>query len=105
MSLLKTSLKLARDCLQRKDYEAALTAADQVLSLDEDNYNALVFSGLAAFNLGKYERSESSYLRAIKVSSNLAMGWLGLSSLYEKTKQWTLLASTLDKLIELFHSS
>jgi len=40
MSFVKTKLKAARDALGKKEYEAARSAATQVLDYEPEHYNA-----------------------------------------------------------------
>jgi superkiller protein 3 len=48
MASVKNKLKLAREAIDKKDFEAARKACDGVLEYDPDNYNAYELSPLAA---------------------------------------------------------
>lgn len=67
-AVVKRLLKSAREELNKKDYEAARDYCTDVLEIDGENYNALVFLGLAQQNLRNIEKSEDAYKRAIKIN-------------------------------------
>ena len=46
-----------------------------VLSLDEGNYMALVFSGKAALELGKREEAKQFYKKAIAANAEEQLAW------------------------------
>nr|ASF90201.1 hypothetical protein SPAR04661 [Bartheletia paradoxa] len=104
-AFIKGKLKLAREALGKKDYEAAAVATESVLNFESGNYNALVFSGLALFNLGRFDESESRYLKAIDENPTGSLAWQGLSNFYEKRELWDKYADVLQKLIELFNDA
>lgn len=62
---VKDCLKGARESIDKKDYKEALEWSERALRVDNGNYNALVFKGLAAANLDKSQDSEKAYLLKI----------------------------------------
>ncbi|KIY73049.1 superkiller protein 3 [Cylindrobasidium torrendii FP15055 ss-10] len=100
-AIVKSRLKTARDALSKKDYITARDSAVVVLEFEPNNYNANVFLGLASIELGDKEKSEQAYLRAIESNPSQALGWQGLSRLYERTEQWRKYDDTLLKVMDL----
>ena len=81
-SYVKAQLKASREALSAKDCEAALQAADNVLNYEHDNYNALVFRGLALLGLKKYTEAEAAYRKATQVKPEELLAWQGLEKYY-----------------------
>ncbi|KAG6862290.1 hypothetical protein C0995_015987 [Termitomyces sp. Mi166 len=102
MSFVKSKLKAARDALGKKDYEAARSAASQVLDYETDNYNATVFLALSLLELGEHEKSEQAYRRATTLNPENPLAWQGLSKYYEQREEWEKYADSLLHLIELY---
>lgn len=50
-AFVKSKLKAARDAINKKDFDTALSAAREVLSFESNNYNACVFGVLSALEL------------------------------------------------------
>ncbi|KAI6044690.1 superkiller protein 3 [Pisolithus marmoratus] len=101
-SFVKSKLKVARDALGKKQYEAARDAASQVLDYEPDNYNAHVFLGLAYLELGHHDKSEKLYRRAIELKPDQVLAWQGISRLYEQKEQWDAFASSLEEVLRIF---
>ncbi|VDB87360.1 unnamed protein product [Peniophora sp. CBMAI 1063] len=104
-AFVKGKLKLARDALQRKDYEAARDAASAVLEYEGANYNAKVFLGLAQSELGDVAGSEATYKEAIALNGAQPLAHQGLAKVYEKAKKWEEYALALEALARLFHDA
>lgn len=81
-SYVKAQLKASREALSKKDYGAALEAADNVLNYEHDHYNALVFRGLALLGLQRDEEGESAYRKATQVKPDELLAWQGLEKYY-----------------------
>ncbi|EKM54043.1 uncharacterized protein PHACADRAFT_145635 [Phanerochaete carnosa HHB-10118-sp] len=101
-AIVKTKLKAARDALSKKDYEKARAAAGDVLDYEPDNYNAIVFLGLALLELGDVEQSEQMYLKAFKTNPDQPLALQGLTKLYEASQKWDQYAESLEKLVHMF---
>ncbi|KAJ3264694.1 Superkiller protein 3, partial [Borealophlyctis nickersoniae] len=94
---LKSLLKTAREALNDKNYETARDTCTQILEdIDDKNYNALVFLGLANQNLDKFDDSEKAYRKAIDLNKESLLAYQGLANLFEKTKNNNGLAETLE---------
>ncbi|KAF5386053.1 hypothetical protein D9615_002427 [Tricholomella constricta] len=104
MSFVKSKLKLSRDALAKKDYSTACDAATQVLEYEPENYNANVFLALTLLELGQYEKSEQTYLRATTLNRENPLAWQGLSKFYERREDWEKFANSLHRLMELYSS-
>jgi superkiller protein 3 len=46
-----------------------------ILKTDKDNYNALVFVGVAAEGLDQIEQAHTAYKRAVEINTNNILGW------------------------------
>jgi len=46
-------LKEAREAIDKKNYSLALECVNEVLEYESENYNALIFKGIALFNLAQ----------------------------------------------------
>jgi superkiller protein 3 len=74
-SYVKSRLKLAREQIQAKDWEKALSTANDILSYESVNYNALVFKAVALSNLKQLNESEETYLRACEEHPELPLAF------------------------------
>ncbi|KAJ3035493.1 Tetratricopeptide repeat protein 37 [Rhizophlyctis rosea] len=92
----KALLKSAREALGAQNYSQARDSCQQILEADENNYNALVFLGLAEQNLNNVNASEKAYRKAIGVNAATILAYQGLANLYEKVDNTTELAETLE---------
>ncbi|KAK9721013.1 Superkiller protein 3 [Basidiobolus ranarum] len=101
MTSLKANLKLAKEAITKKDFENALLYSERALEWDKENYNAIIFIGLANQNLEKYNESETAYKSAIELNRSQLLGWQGLSSLYEKIENWEALIPVLEEIRSL----
>ncbi|KZO90759.1 TPR-like protein [Calocera viscosa TUFC12733] len=104
-SFTKSKLKLARDSIQKKDWAGAKAAAGQVLEFEKENYNALVFLGLACLELGEVHEGEQAYKQAIILQPSNPLAHQGLSRLFLRTSNWPAYADSLKQLAELFAAS
>ncbi|MCJ1307786.1 Superkiller protein 3 [Agyrium rufum] len=84
MASSKAALKAAKAAIDSGKYDVAITEARKVLELDQQNYHANVFLGLAYSKEGEDERSEKAYVSATKLKPSDRLAWQGLVSLYEK---------------------
>ncbi|NXL35437.1 TTC37 protein, partial [Glaucidium brasilianum] len=104
---VKTALKSARDAIRNKEYKEALKHCKAVLKQEKNNYNAWVFIGLSAAELGQPDQSKGAYKKAIEIEPNQLLAWQGLANLYEKSNQTDVkgdLADVYKKLLELYES-
>ncbi|KAF8322289.1 hypothetical protein DL93DRAFT_2205831 [Clavulina sp. PMI_390] len=83
-AFVKGKLKAAREAIGKKDFDTALSASREVLSFESNNYNALVFCGLALFELRKDAECEETYLKATAQAPEQLLAWQGLLKLYER---------------------
>eukprot|EP00879_Flechtneria_rotunda_P010701 GHRR01011183.1.p1 GENE.GHRR01011183.1~~GHRR01011183.1.p1 ORF type:complete len:1628 (+),score=649.14 GHRR01011183.1:120-5003(+) len=100
----KRNLAQARQSLAAKDYKNVVAACKLVLREDKACYEAYVYLGKAAFELGEYEQAELSYQKATNVNQKAAQAWQGLSELYHQTQQWAKAADADQALVDLAHS-
>jgi len=70
---LKSLLKQAKKYIASGEYEDARDQCNYILELENDNYTALTFLGLAEFNLGEYNDSIKHYKKAIEIDSSMPM--------------------------------
>lgn len=64
----KPKLKLLKESLAIKDWNAVLKYSTDVLGYESGNYNARVFLALALLNLERFDEAEESYKKAIESS-------------------------------------
>ncbi|MCJ1388954.1 Superkiller protein 3 [Xylographa bjoerkii] len=84
MSNTKAALKAAKAALDGHKYEEAAKEAQKVLDVDQNNYHANVFLGLAYAKQDKNDEAERAYNVAAKAKPNDPLVWQGLITLYEK---------------------
>ncbi|ORX84134.1 TPR-like protein [Anaeromyces robustus] len=101
---VKSLLKQAKKYIASGEYEDARDQCNYILELENDNYTALTFLGLAEFNLGEYNDSIKHYKKAIELDSSLPMPFQGLANLYEKQNMHNELIDVLKQLREKFKS-
>ncbi|KFQ12766.1 Tetratricopeptide repeat protein 37 [Leptosomus discolor] len=102
---VKAALKSAREAIRNKEYKEALKHCKAVLKQEKNNYNAWVFIGLAAAELGQPDQAKGAYKKAIELEPNQLLAWQGLANLYEKSSQTGVkgdLADVYQKLLELY---
>lgn len=108
-AFIKTKLKAAKDAIGKKDYAAARSAAEGVLSFEADNYHACVlcclsrlwraltgrcsyrnvFLGLALSELGENEQSEQVICTGMRAHGALQLIVLaGVPQSYSK-QSWS----------------
>ncbi|KAK6188238.1 hypothetical protein SNE40_004461 [Patella caerulea] len=85
---IKAALKNAREAISNKEYDTALQHCQNVLDADEKNYNALVFTGLAADKLDKTDQAMKAYIKATELNPDQILGWQGLCGFYEKNQAY-----------------
>ncbi|RMX42608.1 hypothetical protein pdam_00013366 [Pocillopora damicornis] len=81
---IKSTLKNARECIKNKDYKEAFKHCKVVLKADKTNYNALVFFGKCASELGQLDQAHAAYRKAIESDDTQPLAWQGLAALCEK---------------------
>ncbi|CAH1796878.1 unnamed protein product [Owenia fusiformis] len=81
----KQALKSARDAIRSKEFKDALKHCKSVLKHEGDNYNALVFVGVAAEGLEQPEQALAAYKRAAESDPKQLLAWQGLAGYYEKS--------------------
>lgn len=75
---VKKLLSQIRSYISEKDYSAAITASNEVLRLDPENYHALVFVGVASNAQGDVNAALESYQQAIKLRPDLPLAFKGV---------------------------
>lgn len=100
-SVAKARLKASREAIQAKQWDRAAEEAGAVLEAEPDNYNALVFRGLALLNLKQHEESESAYRAAVAVQPLQILAWQGLHKFYSETQAWDKLADVLRRQMDI----
>ncbi|KAL5004759.1 hypothetical protein ScPMuIL_018215 [Solemya velum] len=105
---LKNCLKNARDAIGKKDFKEALKQCKLVLTQEKNNYNALVFVGVAAEGLEQTDQALKAYKRAIESIPDKVLAWQGLCGFYEKhqdnSEYCADLVSVYEKLQEFYSS-
>ncbi|KAH9524909.1 Tetratricopeptide repeat protein 37 [Bulinus truncatus] len=81
---IKACLKKARDAIREKDFKEALKQSKVVLTVDKDNYNALVFIGLAAEGLNQPDQALKAFRKASEKDPDQLLAWQGLASFMDK---------------------
>ncbi|EDO37642.1 predicted protein, partial [Nematostella vectensis] len=100
---VKTLLKKARDSIRNKEYKDALKHCKAALKLEKNNYNALVFVGVCATELGQLEQAQAAYKKASDEDPSQVLAWQGLASLYEKNQEFRQdLAGVYVQLLQLY---
>ncbi|KAJ3117802.1 Superkiller protein 3 [Phlyctochytrium bullatum] len=64
----KRKLKETKEAISRKDYASAKEKAKEIILQDPENYNALIFLGLSAVNLGSLAEGEEAYEKAVSLN-------------------------------------
>lgn len=78
-----------------------------VLKQEKDNYNAWVFIGVAAAELGQPDQAQGAYKKAADLEPEQLLAWQGLASLYEKCNHINAkddLPGVYRKLLDLYES-
>ncbi|KIY52714.1 hypothetical protein FISHEDRAFT_69529 [Fistulina hepatica ATCC 64428] len=101
-NITKSKLKASRDAITSKKYDQAKEAARAVLDYEPDNYNANIYLGKAALELGELEESEQAYQRAIATNPKQILAFQGISQLYERTGKWEKYAGSLLRLAVMY---
>ncbi|OMJ25998.1 Tetratricopeptide repeat protein 37 [Smittium culicis] len=101
-SIIKNKLKAARSHISKKEYESAYEVSNDVLEWESENYNALIFLGIACQNLKKTKESEEAYHKAIQIDPENILAWQGISNLYEEALDVEKLLPTLAELFNLY---
>ncbi|XP_051981305.1 tetratricopeptide repeat protein 37 [Xyrauchen texanus] len=105
---VKAELKSARDAIKNKEFKEALKHCKNILKLDKNNYNALVFIGVAATELQQPDQAQTAYRKATELEPEQLLAWQGLANLYEKSDQVDFkaeLPKVYQKLITLYETS
>lgn len=82
----KAALKEARHAIDQKDYKAALKACKKALTMDRDNYLALVFSGLCLFELGKV--NDAIKVKDLDADRNDSLSFLSTPTCFSRVISW-----------------
>ncbi|XP_064609375.1 tetratricopeptide repeat protein 37-like [Liolophura sinensis] len=102
---IKSTLKAAREAIRQKDFKEALRNCKAVLKADKDNYNALVFIGVAAEGLEQPDQAIKAFEKATEISPEQILAWQGLCSFYEKSttqEHSQALVPVYEKLVTLY---
>ncbi|KAB0804312.1 hypothetical protein PPYR_01282 [Photinus pyralis] len=81
---IKSLLKEAREAISKKDFKLSLELCKKILSLDRENYMALVFVGLSLQELGLNDKVIPTFKKAIQISPKNALAFNGLANYLEK---------------------
>ncbi|KAF9395270.1 Superkiller protein 3 [Podila verticillata] len=100
MSTVKVNLKNAREAIGNKNYDDAVKWCQKVLDWESNNYNALVFLGVAYQNLGDAVKGEESFKKAIQSNPELPLARQGLINFYEKLERWNDLIPALEEMLQ-----
>ncbi|XP_012943920.1 tetratricopeptide repeat protein 37 isoform X2 [Aplysia californica] len=101
---IKACLKAARESIRTKDFKEALKQCKAILAVDKNNYNALVFVGVAAEGMDQPDQALKAYKRATEEAPEQLLAWQGLSSMLDKKEDLLSAEEAADlysKLIEL----
>lgn len=101
---LKSYLKAAKAAIDQKNGEDALDSADEVLSIDPQNYFGHLFKARGYQLLGKQEEAEKSFQNAVDIEPDNLLGWKGYFQAIKNTsdyeKFFTVLAGSVERLAE-----
>ena len=75
---------------RQQDYQLAIEAYNQALTVREDYLPALIGLGNAQKNLGKYQEAIATYDRALEVNHNSYEAWYGKGLVQESLQQYNL---------------
>lgn len=81
---IKACLKAAREAIRDKEFKDAAKHCKTVLAADPNNYNALVFLGVATEGLDKGEQALKAYKKATELQPDQLLAWQGISSMLDK---------------------
>ncbi|KAK5647507.1 hypothetical protein RI129_002399 [Pyrocoelia pectoralis] len=81
---VKGLLKEAREAINKKDFKLCLELCKKILSLDRENYMALVFVGLSLQELGLNDKVAPTFKKAIQICPKNILAWNGLANYFEK---------------------
>lgn len=84
---IKELLKTANKLVMSKKYEDTIKTCEEILSLDNSNYMALVFLGASQEGTSNCSEAFKSYRWAVEVDSNQALAWQGLGKLFDKAEK------------------
>ncbi|ACK69805.1 TPR repeat-containing protein [Gloeothece citriformis PCC 7424] len=98
---IEALLNQGRDHFNAQNYQAALDALEQVLTLEPNKVEAWNGQGVVLFNLGKHQEALQSFNKALELNSNEANAWnyRGVALLHLGKYEEAL--STFDKALEL----
>lgn len=99
---IKNLLKLAKETIKNKQFRETLKLCKSVIDKEKDNYNAWLFTGLAAEELNSYQQALAAYQKAIQLAPNQPTAWQGLAQFYEKQNSFSELVSVYSELRKLF---
>lgn len=85
---LKSHLKAAKAAIDHKKGDDALECADQVLSIDPQNYFGHLFKARAFQLLGKQEEAEKSFQNAVDIEPDNLLGWKGYFQAIKNTSDY-----------------
>jgi superkiller protein 3 len=68
MSNVKVRLKNAREAIDKKDYEKALSECSIALNFEPENYHAMVFLAVAQQNLEQSDKAKETLYKAIALN-------------------------------------
>jgi tetratricopeptide (TPR) repeat protein len=74
--------RMARVSVEMGKWDLAKEAAEKVLELDPNNYNAQNLLGITLNFMGDYPKAENVFKAAISAKPRVAMGWEKMAELY-----------------------
>ncbi|BFY97470.1 hypothetical protein BsWGS_00510 [Bradybaena similaris] len=81
---IKACLKAAREAIRNKDFKEVLKQCRAVLAVDKNNYNALVFVGVATEGMDQPAEAVKAYKKAAAHDPDQLLAWQGLSGVLDK---------------------
>jgi superkiller protein 3 len=100
---IKNLLKSAKESIKNKQFRETLKLCKNVIDKEKDNYNAWLFTGVAAEELGSHQQALAAYQKAIQLAPNQPTAWQGLAQFFEKQNSYGELVSVYNELRKLFN--
>lgn len=90
------------DLLFQFQYEEALTAFDQAITIDEQNVAAWIGKGSALNVLGNYSGALEAYNRSIEIAPYNPRAWVGKGSAFDNLNKTDESLESYNKAIEMY---
>ena len=72
---IKSGLKKCKELLAAKDYDGVLREADGILSIEPENYSALLFRGKVLSEKKDYNRAEKDFRKCLEIDAEKPLAY------------------------------